>query len=117
MSRKWIPCPECTSVGQPCRLCDGFSGWYTGPKLDMTDVDSLIQPLPRKPAETLDGASITADNMTNELATELVESIDSSDLELNDWETEFVGGLLGRTFFSTKQKAVILKIAKRGKLL
>lgn len=61
--------------------------------------------------------AVTAASMSNELCAELVETIDLGDWELNDWETEFIGGLLGSKHFSIKQKEVIYKLARRFRLL
>jgi hypothetical protein len=61
--------------------------------------------------------AVTPSNMSNPLAHELLNTIDVGDYELSDWETEFVGGNLERTSFSTAQKSVIYKMAKRFNLL
>lgn len=120
MSRKWVHCPKCTSVGTSCDLCNGFAGWYTGPQFDAAksvDVESFITPQASTGKRFDHDIVVTADNMSDQLAAELCESIDSSDANLNDWETDFIGSCLSKSFYSQKQKACIYKIAKRLQLL
>jgi hypothetical protein len=76
----------------------------------MNDIDRLLN-LPDS------SRAITPDRMSNQLAAELINTIDVGDYELSDWETEFIGGNLEHTSFSTAQKSVIYKLAKRFNLL
>lgn len=59
----------------------------------------------------------TAENMSDQLAAELVDAIDSGDWELSDWHAQFIESNLGRTRFSIKQKAVILDLSRKFGLI
>lgn len=62
-------------------------------------------------------AAITADNISDSLCAELVQTIDDGDYSLTDWDIDFIGNNLGRSTFSPKQRAVIYKLAFKLKLL
>ena len=61
--------------------------------------------------------AITAENMSDHLACELIQELDFGDWELDDWSAEFIESNFSRTTFSLKQKSVIYKLAKRFNLL
>jgi hypothetical protein len=60
---------------------------------------------------------IRPDNMSDQLAKELVTDMDLGDYEVNDWEADFLESCLSRDRFTLKQKEVIYKMARRLKLL
>lgn len=61
--------------------------------------------------------TLSARNMSDNLALELITTLDLGDFELTDWETEFVESLVSKKHFTDKQKEVIYKLAFKFKLL
>lgn len=79
------------------------------------DIDSFI-----RPAGANDGATrhvVTAESMSDHLCKDLLNDLDLGDWELTDWEADFVESCLGRDRWTLKQRAVILKMANKYKLL
>jgi hypothetical protein len=81
------------------------------------EIDSIDDLFDRSDWPPAKSRAITADNITDQLCAELVQTIDDGDFSLTDWDIEFIGGNLGRTTFSPKQRAVIYKLAFKLKLL
>ena len=80
-------------------------------------IDSFITRSPSGHPVEPDGLAITPERMSNQLAAELLEAIDSGDFNLTDWDVDFIGNNLGREHFSLKQKRVIYNLARKFKLL
>jgi hypothetical protein len=81
----------------------------------MNDIDDIINLTPR--GHRQQHHAITPENMSDNLASELVADLDDGDFEVNDWEADFLESCLSRDTFSIKQKSVIYKMAKRFGLL
>lgn len=52
-------------------------------------------------------------NMKEITAKEKLKQIDEADVDVNDWEADFIESCLDREFFTKKQKAVIDKMYKK----
>ena len=61
--------------------------------------------------------TLSAKNMSNDLAKELVTSIFLGSFELTAWQTEFICSCADRTTYTLDQKQVIYNLAFKFRLL